>query len=47
MSTNLRAGLALAALAVVAACAPRPEPVVYEPAPPVMEPAPHGAKWGK
>ena len=47
MSTNLRAVLALAALAVVAACAPRPEPVTFEPAPTVMEPAPYGTKWGK
>lgn len=47
MSTNLRAVLALAALAVVAACAPRPEPVTFEPAPMVMQPAAHGSKWGK
>lgn len=47
MSIPFRAVLGLAALAVVAACAPRPEPVVFEPAPAVGQQAPYSGKFGK
>jgi len=47
MSVQLRALMALGALAVVAACAPRAEPIVFEPAPAITSPAPIGSKFGK
>ena len=47
MPIPFRALLGVAALAIVAACSPRPEPMVFEPAPPVAQPAGHTSKWGK
>lgn len=44
MSTHFKVAFGLLALAVVAACAPRPEPIVFEPAPPIHQ---HGGFGGK
>ena len=47
MPSSLKLALGCLALAVVAACAPRSEPLVFEPAPPIQQPTGFGPKMGK
>ena len=48
MSNTGKAFIGLFALAVVAACAPKQEEVIYfEPAPPVVHEQPYSGKYGK
>lgn len=47
MSRITKAALGLFALAVVAACAPAPEPIYFDPAPGVTPDRPMSGKYGK